>query len=451
MFNVFRSGDSPKLRFLQPLGQGSVLHELEALLASGTTSLRAAVCFFTEPGRILLSRHIPRLRQANSFFVACVAFPTNLDSLLALHYAAPGHVYIHLGGTTPKERTVGRSLMHSKVFLAEGERHCELWVGSHNLTAMAVEGGNFEAGLIFHGPSSEQAIQDARSHLESCRTSAELFDPDQMDRYREIQNGWSTDKEWESEKDVIVIHAEAHDIPDEESFISHIRVVPEKFDRLFRTDRAIRLFVHPIGSLKCRETVDFEHARMWSGRITGVVRTDLHLSNRGAAAFFEDAKYDIDVSDLDSTPKLLPGGTSCIEPRTQVVIRTDAFGVVGKEVYSLSDKSPIQNVLGGRQALRLHNVDRELKPFFTAESLSEDALIYRPASEMRHNVVVTGFDATIRAGVPPELWKDDSTSDDMKPLACAIRTQRDPIDPFFFLSKYVVRRKKSADQNDSGE
>ena len=105
-------------------------------------------------------------------------FPTDLGALQALHRSAPGHVYIHLGGRTPEEPQVGRSLMHSKLFLAvDDDRQGRLWVGSHNLTAMALQGGNIEAGLTFTGPTSSTVVQGAVEHLEACRATAELFDP----------------------------------------------------------------------------------------------------------------------------------------------------------------------------------------------------------------------------------------------------------------------------------
>ncbi len=98
--------------------------------------------------------------------------------------------------------------MHSKVFLAEGEEGCRLWVGSHNLTAMAIEGGNYEAGVVVTGPASSGVMQDAIAHLQVCRNTAELFDPDQMERYEDIQRGWGKNEEWESERNVLVIHAQ---------------------------------------------------------------------------------------------------------------------------------------------------------------------------------------------------------------------------------------------------
>ncbi len=175
------------VRFFHFAGHANARPQLDALLRSATRSFRSAVCFLTEPGSLLLRNHSDVLSRAGSFFVASVDWPTDLPSLLALHLKAPNRVYIHLGGSTPEEVRVGRALMHSKILLGEGEEFCQLWVGSHNLTGQAIEGGNIEAAIEMTAPLSSQPIQDAIAHLEVCRATAELFDPSQMPRYREIQ------------------------------------------------------------------------------------------------------------------------------------------------------------------------------------------------------------------------------------------------------------------------
>lgn len=225
--------DGVFVRFLHAAGQANVRKELDALLTDGTISLQVANCFVTAPGYIILSHHIRQLQQEHSFVVASVAFPTDLDALAALHTRIPGKVYIHLGGALPKEPHVGRALMHSKVFLAEAPGRCTLWVGSHNLTAMAIEGGNFEAAVIMSGPIDNAVVQDARQHLNTCRDTAELFDPNQLGRYRDMQRGWSGGTAWEYDKDVIVIHAHSAHAVDGHSFIVHINLRPTELASLF--------------------------------------------------------------------------------------------------------------------------------------------------------------------------------------------------------------------------
>jgi len=429
------------IQFIHPHGQVSVLAEVSSLLGSGNRLLRGAVCFLTEPGRVLLSRHRALLNLPDSFFVASVAKPTNLDSMLRLHRQAPKNIYIHLGGRTPEEKRVGRSLMHSKVFLAEGTEESRLWVGSHNLTAMAIEGGNIEAGVKITGSASSAVMIDAAAHLDVCRNTAELFDPSQMDRYRDIQNGWTRDSEWNSEKDVLVIHAEAPSPPHAASFIVHVHLVPTKLDRLFNMDRPVRLFLHSSGALCLGKPVDYDSAMLWVGEITAVVRTDLHPKNRGARGQFASANYDIDIPDLRTPPVLMPGGTSCVNPKTQVVIRADRRGETGEELYSIDQKSPLTNFLDCAAELDLHQVSDEMARFFTPESLHGNMLVYRPATQVKQDLKVRGYDETVRAKVPrqsdrPEIFEATERAQYL------LAEPRNPIDPFFFLSKHLVRPRR---------
>jgi hypothetical protein len=41
--------------------------------------------------------------------------------------------------------------MHSKVFFAKNGQRCQLWAGSHNLTASASQGVNCEAAVLLDG------------------------------------------------------------------------------------------------------------------------------------------------------------------------------------------------------------------------------------------------------------------------------------------------------------
>ena len=435
------SGVIRDLRFLRRSAPANVRPQLEGLLLHSTTSLRIAVCFFTEPGRVFLSRHTLRLTQTDSYFIASVDLPTNLDSLRKLHDAAPGHVYIHLGGTTPKEESVGRSLMHSKVFLAEGDADCKLWVGSHNLTGMAIEGGNFEAGLLVTAPASSEVVQDALAHLEACRATAELFNPADMERYQDIQRRRSGQSDWDIEKGALVIHAEAAQMPAESPFIIHMHVYPTECDSWFRMERAVRLFLHPPGSLKPRTPVEFERATLWTGEITAVVRTELHPKTRGATGSFATANYDIDIRDLKSLPVFMAGGLPTVRARTQVVMRLDGQGELGVELFSTGDRSPVENVLDSSQALELHEVDSDVAQFFTEDSLVNRTFLFRPVTGIRQNIVITGYEETQRSRLPNRP-SDETIEVVTERVHYSTKTPRRPIDPFFYLGTHTIRPRR---------
>ena len=84
------------VELVHPDGRANVRPDLDAMLGGATRSLRAAVCFFTDAGRLLLSRHVSQLNQADSFFVASVDTPTNLKALEKL-CGKPGLVTYNLG------------------------------------------------------------------------------------------------------------------------------------------------------------------------------------------------------------------------------------------------------------------------------------------------------------------------------------------------------------------
>ena len=389
-----------------------------------------------------------------SFLVVSVDAPTNLKALEKLHRIAPGHVYIHLGGITPEEKKVGRALMHSKVFLAEGEENCELWVGSHNLTGMAIAGGNFEAATMTLAPIDSRLIQDALGHLELCRSTAELFDPAEMPRYQDIQNR-RRESVWESERNVLVIHAEAAEFPTEAAFIARVQIAPTELDHLTRNDRPVRLFLHPVGTLRPGMLVDYSRAELWTGEITAVVRTELHPKHRGAKGEFGSANYEIDVPDLASAPVLRRGGRSLVDPRTQVVISVASRDEPGREVYSIGSKSPASFALESADEQELEEVDREMAAYFTPDSVRDGRLIYRPVEDVREDFTVRGYQETVesRRGLPPVSTED--AEEDSLELPPELRRQRRlrrpplvryetvsptrPIDPFFYLSGYAIR------------
>ena len=431
----------PEVRFFHRAGHANVRSEIDALIDTASKSLRSAVCFFTRAGHVMLSRHASRLKLPDSYFVASVDFPTDLDAMLALHWLAPGHVYIHLGGKTPEEPRVGRSLMHSKMFLAvDGDHQGRLWVGSHNLTAMAMEGGNFEAGVMLSGPISSTVIQDAVAHLEACRTTAELFDPNDMERYREIQNRLRGKSEWEIERSVLVIQAEAAQLPKQWPFVVHVHVEPIDFDTYFRVERCVRLFLHPPGALKLGRPVDYRKASLWSGEITAVVRTERHPRNRGASGQFAAADYDVDVPSSASVPIFDVSGRSQVKAKTQAVARIDVQGEPGTEVFSVGSKSPVKNVLDVAGILELHEVDDDMRGYFTRESVEGNRLLYRPAIGVRQELSVTGYEETLHEGLAQE-FASDLMPDATRRVHYQAKTPSHPIDPFVFVSNYVVRPK----------
>lgn len=427
-------------RFLHPSGQKNVRAEFDKAMSIKNGTLRAANCFFTRAGKQILDRHLKALRRDDGFYIASVMFPTNIDALAELSEEAPGHIYIHLGGAVPREPVVGRALMHSKVFLCEDESQATLWVGSHNLTAMAFQGGNYEAAMIAEGPRGDAVFQDAKQHLMQCKATAELFNLKDLDRYKEIQRGWSKESDWDTEKNVVVVHAEGDASQLSGRFILHVNLEPTRLDHFFRLDRGFRLFVHPTDSLELGKPADMSKAKLWEGSITALVRTERHPRNQGTSGSFEKADVQIDITNLDRIPHLVEATGVSQDARTQVIVRIDHQGKVGEELFSLEDQSPIDKSLVCEEERSLDQVDNDLKTYFEEGSIKDGRLVYRQAKNVGDTVRVVGFAET-------HFYNDNAIQDSLLKGSAAqvkfeTRESSYKIQPFFFLGKYSVRRRR---------
>ena len=157
--------------------QAKARNEIDKILNKGTDQIAIACAFCTAAGVELLKHHAPRLRQNDSFLVVSAELPTDLKSLEELHEAAPGHIFVHYSPDLPYENNVGRSLMHSKVFYSRTGDKCWLWTGSHNLTASATQGVNFEAAIRLEGHFTEAPFVEALRHLEKCKKNSIPYSP----------------------------------------------------------------------------------------------------------------------------------------------------------------------------------------------------------------------------------------------------------------------------------
>ncbi len=276
------------------------------------------------------------------------------------------------------------------------------------------------------------------AHLDACRTTAELFDPDDMERYREIQKRRRSDPEWDIERNVLVVHAEADPAPKQSTFILHIHVSPVKLDKLFQMDRQVRLFIHPDNTLRRGLAANYRQAQLWNGEVTAVVRTEHHPNNRGASGQFANADFDIDIPDLNTIPRLIGSGGSTIRARTQVVMRLDRRGELGEEVFSIGSSSPVRHVLDDAHLLEMHQVDPDLIEYFTPESIEDGHLVYRPARGVRNDLAVEGYEETMRSRFE-ELDANRGWIARDERVRYSPREPRNTIDPFFYLSRFTVR------------
>lgn len=366
--------------FAHPDGRANARGALDDLWRMATRSLRCAVCFFTGAGAAALARHAAALRRDGSFVVVSIEPPTNLNAVLRLHALAPGHVFLHLGGATPVEKDVdrplARALMHSKVFLAEGEEVVGLWVGSHNLTAQAIGGGNFEAAVNLRCEPDAVVVRAALAHLEECRSSAEPFDPASMERYVEIQRRRRRGEDRAA--NVTVIHCEALQLPTTSTFFTRLEIAPENLDSCFPNDVRVHLYLHPLGSLQPGRVIDLQAALGFQGQLTSFGHTSQHRRNPGVVASFMEAHFQITIGSELVAPTFGEVKSAAGPVTSQGMIRVDGPLTRQPRVYSLSG-DPMTRFTGyvaGQP--ELSDIDEEIASFFTLDSLRSGKLVYRP-------------------------------------------------------------------------
>lgn len=345
------------VRFIAPNPRNRARPELDVVLASGTDRLVIACAFLTPGGVETLKRHAARLAQAGSFVVVAWDTPTTLDALNDLHSVMPGNLYVHLGSLTPVEKGVGGGLMHSKVFLAKGGGRCQLWTGSHNLTASAMQGVNCEAAVLIEGYEDERVFQDALTHLNQCRAEAMLFDP--LNPPPPL-----------NPEQTLVIHAEVHAVLKNPPWFVHLRPNNTDYDKAMRPPAAVWLYLYPSGSLR------IGHSRppaisAYSGTLTALNFTERHPRHRGISADWQGADYVIELR--NGIPCLVESNPNTSTP-SQGVFRVESQENEQTVWLTESPQPRLERVVGSQ---RVSEVDPEFQKFFTKQSLAGQRLLHQ--------------------------------------------------------------------------
>jgi hypothetical protein len=424
------------IQFFHAAGHKDVVGEWEALFQHAKMGLQAAICYATSPGIDILSQAAKQLAHGDGFFVASVEYPTNIDALASLHVLAKGHVYIHLGYDSPRTKDEaqqdGYALMHSKLMLAEGYQGSKLWVGSHNLTARALSGANLEAGVLITADVGHQVIKDARAHLHQCRNSAERFDPERIDVYKQIQRRRMQGPiEVEPER-ILIIHAEAEDrfLAMNAPFNVHISVVHHKLDSHFAMDREVRLFLYRVGDLRTTGGSQPTPFHCWRGRQTGIIRTAKHPKNRGIEGSFPEADYQIMVPELEHAPFAADKNAPMPEMVTQVVIQLDGEVVIGSEVFPVKTGAAHYKMYTEQEPVDL-GLDPRLRSAFAKGVNTSAKLEFQRIKHMSPSIRITTYERTNQP-LRALGHADMEVQYDMV-------VPKHGIEPYFYVSKSVVR------------
>jgi hypothetical protein len=334
--------DSINVSFVTTEPRGDVRPLLDDVLESGRDRIMIASAFCTNIGVKVIRRHLTRLKLPGSCLVVSAEFPTNT----------------HSGGKLPKEISGGDWLMHSKVYYAENGATCQMLVGSHNLTGYAIEGVNFEAGLLIAGHPAEQPFVDARRHIEACRNESSLcpleiplfFDGDVVD--------------------MVAIHAEADRLPDyRETWYARLGLRNAIYDWMLTQNTETRLHLYHPGALEN----GWQNARPWCsyrGTLTGINYTQIHPETPGIPASWSERHPRI--TEEGTILKFTNGSAPVGDVVTQAIIKIDE--PVSSDETLLSERPKLKADPQTERRL-LRPVDPDLAPFFTRKSIVNGQLV----------------------------------------------------------------------------
>lgn len=262
--------------FFSRINDEAAIFLVDEIMAKASTCLQIEMCYVTDYGVQLLSKHQERVLRPGSFIIVSDDATNDLEGLNRLAEIRPDSVRFHSGSDNTGERN-STNLMHAKVIYAEDGDHAKLWVGSHNFTMRGLAGINIEAAMFYQGNRGEQIFEDARHHLAATATESS---PGPIEIRKKMLK---TSKS-------LIIECEA-----EESSLSVIRQEKSDFcislgHEMFDMDcippdtvaRDVRLIVYPSGSLT-HEGPQSAPLFIKSGQVTGVTFTE-HNTKAGSGA-----------------------------------------------------------------------------------------------------------------------------------------------------------------------
>lgn len=386
---------------------------LDSMLTNGRDQVAIACAFCTGAGVELLLRHRERLHQPESFVVISTAIPTDYGALAKIHHEMPGRLFVHWGKAAPVEKKNGSALMHSKVFFARAGHECWLWVGSHNLTGNATQGGNCEAAVLLHGSINEEPFKNAIAHLQACRSEAIPYDPE------------TRPPSFLERASMIAVHAEARDPRDLEMpcRIELCLETPE-YDGLLSPPSDVLLYLYRPGALD-RGWQFAEPVRAFGGKLTGQNLTAQNpvVSNAGTDAAWPAANHS--MLDRGGCLDLLPYRPASAAVTTQAILYIDRLADK-KETYFSERPTLERTPIYGQE--RRTPVDKDMQRYFRREDVEGGTLRHVPIVNRSRVLMVAEGDSRItdRAkieGVLRDMYEEDvSLHEDYK----AYSVQRHP-------------------------
>jgi len=285
---------------------------IDEVLEFGKDQLALAVAFCTAAGVRILEQHITNLNNADSFVVVSSKKPTNLHALSELDREIPDRVFVHYGGTSPQEvhaTPFNHPLMHSKIIYARNGKKCKLWVGSHNLTASATMGMNYEGAVLLTGDADEPQFAEALQHLLHCKGTSLPFHPSMM----------AEDDDPAERQNVLNLHVEsAGGIEHTPCFVPLCLPNPAHGREVNPGDKVV-LYLYPKGSLSRGELNPSEAFAVFEGQQTSKDFTGAHPTAPGIPAAWSDADHIIEWN--QNVYEMFPARLPTVQGTTQAVLR----------------------------------------------------------------------------------------------------------------------------------
>ena len=429
-------------------------YEFSSLLDKSNRGVQMAFAYFSKAGWNLLEKNPSVLVHDNSFLVVSVDWPTDLEVLANIASRYPGKVYLHLGWVTPREKKVGRALMHSKLALGRSTSTWRLWVGSQNMTARAMFSGNMEAALVYEALQLDQPIIDARDHLRRCQKGAELFDLDRLEEYKQIQANKAFGVGVIGK--ILVLYAEEIAPITKFPALIHVRIPNEDFDGLTATGTEAHLIVVPQGSLHIKKPLSTS-AKRYTGIVIEDNRTEFH-SLQGSSSTMPEATHWLEMG---PTPKLVSPYSVNSRPMTQAAIKIDQHpdsqqpSAADEFIYSITPSRVKAEGATMANRLSCHEISPEVLKFYSSDSTNGTDLIFAPRDYITEAGNVTIYSGT---PIPPKfaevlertrMYARRSGKIGRKithrvEIKVVEKAPNHEADPFFFRSEFRVR---SDDEN----
>ncbi|MHC4199317.1 MAG: hypothetical protein ACYSU0_04945 [Planctomycetota bacterium] len=346
--------------------------------------LNAAVAFCTSAGAHILRKDADSLRNSDSFLVVADNSITDLDALRCLQSAVSGEILVHFGATLPVERKANFPLMHAKLFLGKDGKARRLWAGSHNLTAKAVSGINYEVALSLTGSVDDGVFVEAEEYLAEVRRQAIPI--------THIPPGSGSGGG--DDVRLLVVHAESDGLHPAEGVFVHLCLPNTDFDSILRPPAEVILYLYPPGQLD-PDSPDTDRAtQVVGGDVTALSFTARH-PRVGTPADWQAAQYMIDAK--GQKPLLAPA-----QQIGQWVVSQSAFRVTGARPEMHGALLLVTRPQAKLSRLDVERdpfeIEEDLIPFFTKTSKAhETGLRYRPVAEVGSQVDLSPLDYRTKA------------------------------------------------------